>query len=73
LRAVIKKVASGLHGDMGHLHLLNPGPEGNQLTLHGAVAFADAWALGSVGGQNVDHGSFFVSIKPATAAGLKNR
>ena len=65
--------ASGLHGDMGHLHLLEPGPEGDDLTLHGAVAFADARALGSIAGRHVDHGSFFVSIKPATAAGLKNR
>jgi len=58
---------------MGHFHLLEAGPEGDQLDLHSAVALADALALGSIWGLNMGHASFFVHIEPATAAGLKNR
>jgi hypothetical protein len=41
--------------------------------VHGPEALTDRFAASSVGGQNMDHDSFFVHIDAAAAAVVKNR
>jgi hypothetical protein len=60
--------AGKLHRNGGHVQLLQPGPDSDQGRLHGPEALANAMALGSIGGHDVDDDSIFMNINAAAAA-----